>query len=81
MMGREQTVNQPAVGIVDRFEGDVAVIETDGETRDVPRPLVAADVKEGDVVEWKDGQWMRNEQATKERSAEIKTLMDSLWED
>ena len=68
-------------GIVDRFEGDVAVIEIDGKTRDVPRSQLAEDVKENDVVEWADGKWIKNAEATRQRTERIKTLMDSLWED
>lgn len=68
-------------GIVDRFAGDFAVIEIDGVTRDVPRSQVAEDVKEGDVVVLNDGLWARDDQATADRSAQIKKLMDSVWDD
>lgn len=68
-------------GIVDRFEGDVAVIEIDGATHDVPRAQVAEDVKENDVVERIDGRWVRNGEATNQRAEQIRKLMDSVWED
>lgn len=68
-------------GIVDRFAEDFAVIEIDGETRDVPRSHVAEDVKEGDVVVLNGGLWARHDQATADRSAQIKKLMDSVWDD
>lgn len=71
----------PKQGIVDRIARDFVVIEMDGETRDVPRALVADNVKEGDVVEWTDGRWTTNDQATQDRTAQIKALMDSVWED
>lgn len=74
-------MDRPAFGIVERFAGDYAVIEMDGETRNVPRSLLAEDVGVNDVVEWADGKWIRNARATQERSASIKKLMDSLWED
>lgn len=73
--------DEPVFGIVERFAGDLAVIEIGGSTRNVPRSLVAEDVNVNDVVEWIDGKWVRNERATKERAARIKRLMDSLWED
>ena len=36
--------------IIDRFEGDIAVVELDGETLNVPRALFP-DAREGDTVE------------------------------
>ena len=36
--------------IVDRFEGDWAVIEYGGTTFNLPRSLLPQDVKEGDVI-------------------------------
>lgn len=68
-------------GIVDRIAGDFVVIEIDGKARDVPRTLVADGVKEGDVVEWKDGRWSANDRDTRDRSAHIRSLMDSIWDD
>ncbi|WP_080833566.1 DUF3006 domain-containing protein [Cohnella massiliensis] len=68
-------------GIVDRFEGDFVVIEIDGETQDVPRSLVADDVKTGDVVELQNNNWVRNPLKTQKRNNKIKKLMDSVWED
>ena len=35
--------------IIDRFEGDTAVVELDGETMNAPRALFA-EAKEGDAV-------------------------------
>lgn len=37
--------------IIDRFEGDFAVLEVDGEERPVPRALLPEDAKEGDRVD------------------------------
>lgn len=74
-------MSQTESGIVERFEGDFAVIEVNGEARDVPRSLVAENVRENDVVEWIGGKWERNDQATRTRSDKIKKLMDSVWED
>ena len=36
--------------IVDRFEGDYAVLLEENQTRDVPKQALAADIREGDVV-------------------------------
>ncbi|WP_064199045.1 DUF3006 domain-containing protein [Brevibacillus brevis] len=68
-------------GIVDRFEGDYVVIEVNGETQDVEKVKVASGVTTGDVVELIDGIWTKDVEGTEKRSAEIKKLMDSVWED
>lgn len=68
-------------GIVDRFEGNYAVIEIDGETKDIPRTQVSDHVQAGDVVIFKEGKWERDQEATVKRTNEIKKLMESVWED
>jgi hypothetical protein len=53
--------------IIDRFEGDFAVIE-DGETFvSVDRRLVCEAACEGDVVELYDGRYITDAKATAER--------------
>ena len=37
--------------IIDRFEGDFAVVECDGSSFDLPKYALPNDVREGDVVE------------------------------
>ncbi|MNJ37084.1 DUF3006 domain-containing protein [Paenibacillus bouchesdurhonensis] len=69
------------VGIIEGFEGEYCIIEVDGNTRDVPRKLVNASVKTGDVVEWNGSEWNTNVQQTKERSDYMKSLMDDVWDD
>lgn len=69
------------IGIVDRFEGDYAVIEIDGTLHDIERALVDQQVGPGDVVELIDERWVKNIEETKLRSVEIKKLMDDVWED
>lgn len=68
-------------GIVDRFEGEYAIIEIEGRTHDVRRTLLADNVIQGDVVELQNGIWIKNLNATEHRSKEMKKLMDSVWED
>lgn len=68
-------------GIVERFEGEYAVIEVDGETRDVKRNLIADSVRVSDVVILKNGKWERDSDETLKRKKEVKKLMDSVWED
>ncbi|RUS44565.1 DUF3006 domain-containing protein [Cohnella sp. AR92] len=68
-------------GIVDRFEGDIVVIEIDGQPRDFPRHSVDKDVKAGDVVELLENVWIKNATETVRRSQEIKKLMDDVWDE
>lgn len=68
-------------GIVDRFEGDIIVIEIDGVTQDIPRVIVDPGVKAGDCVLLIDGKWVMDEIETRSRVKKIKELMDNVWED
>ncbi|WP_042345138.1 DUF3006 domain-containing protein [Bacillus massiliigorillae] len=68
-------------GIVDRFEDEFVIIEIDGKTKDFPRASVGEDVAVGDVVELKEAKWFTDKVATEKRSHEIKSLLDSIWED
>lgn len=62
--------------IIDRFEGDIAVLELpDATFVNMPRVLLP-DAKEGDVVRIEI-----DRQETEARAKRIKGLMDSLWED
>lgn len=68
-------------GIIDRFEGDLVVIEVDGLTRDIAKTEVDPEVKVGDVVHLVDGKWQSDPHESKKRSEKIKKLMDGVWED
>lgn len=68
-------------GIVDRFEGNIVVIEIDGNTQDISRDIVDSTVKVNDVVELVNGLWITQKEESATRSKEIKNLMDSVWED
>lgn len=68
-------------GIVDRFEGEYVVIEVDGKTQEIEKSKVSVGVAAGDVVVLNDGIWFKDETGTELRSAEVKKLMDSVWED
>ncbi len=66
--------------IIDRFEGDIAVIEDGGETFDIPRSLLQENAGEGDVVTEKDGVYTVDSAASVKRRQEILELQNSLWE-
>jgi hydrogenase maturation factor len=68
-------------GIVDRFEGDYAVVEVAGVTRDIAKTEVEESVKPGDVVEFIGGKWVKGVADTKSRTKKIGKLMNDVWED
>jgi hypothetical protein len=68
-------------GIVDRYEGDLVVIEIDGVTKDYLKADVDPNFKVGDTVVFVEGKWLTDEEQTKNRSKQIKKLMDDVWED
>lgn len=61
--------------IIDRFEGDFAVVEISrGVMADMPRILLPEGAKEGDAVDISVQQ-----EETGERQEKIKKLMDNVW--
>ena len=61
---------------VDRFEGPWAVIEHEGVIFNVPRPLLPADAREGDVVTIAIS---ADKSTTRQRRQRIKKLEDDLF--
>lgn len=61
--------------IIDRFEGDFAVVELENKTlANMPKILLPSSVQEGDVIEI-----IVNKKHTEERKENIKKLMDEVW--
>lgn len=67
-------------GIIDRFEGEMVVIEIDGITRDLPRTILPNDAKVGDVVLFDNGVIRLDQEDTLNRKKAIQNLMDELFE-
>jgi len=63
--------------IVDRFEGDYAVIEYYDQVLNLPKVFLPAEAHEGDVL---DVIIMLDDSETKKVKTEIKKLMDEVWE-
>jgi len=68
-------------GIIDRFEGEYAVIEFDGRTEDILRSELPAEVKPGDTLIFEEDKIIIDNEATLSRKKKIETLMDQLFED
>jgi len=64
--------------IVDRFEGDFAVLETDSGMIDVEKSRLSDDVREGDVILELDGFYIKDEETTRQRRAEIIALKNKI---
>lgn len=69
------------IGYVEGFEEDYCNIEIDGSVEAIPRSKVDSRAKPGDVVEWNGTEWIQSTSLTKDRSREIKKMMDDVWED
>lgn len=68
-------------GIIDRFEGNFAVIELENrETIDLPRHLLPLEAHEGDVVYEEEGVYRIDHEETKKAKEDISKLMDNLWD-
>lgn len=69
-------------GIIDRFEGDLAVVEFGEVMEDIPKSRLPESIKSGDVL-WfyEDGKIEVDVDEKQRLSKEIDELMDELWED
>lgn len=65
------------MNIIDRFEREYAVIETDGGMIDVPRAELPENAAEGDVLAY-DGTWTVDETATEERRSSMRSRLRRL---
>jgi hypothetical protein len=58
--------------IIDRFEENYAVLETDEGMIDVERELISQDSHEGDVLVYENGIYITDISATETRKAEMR---------
>jgi hypothetical protein len=68
-------------GIIDRFEGQIAVVEIDGETKDFEKTLFPKEASVGDVVEIEGNKVKVLKNETEKLRREIEDLMKDVWED
>ena len=66
-------------GIIDRFEGDYAVVEFDKKMIDIPRKQVSPEAKEGDVIVLVNNMYQIDQAETQRRKAAIAKLTDKMW--
>lgn len=65
--------------IIDRFEGDIAVVEADETMLDIPRSQLPAEAQEGDVLQKNGDVYVVDRAATEKRKEEINRLMKGIW--
>ena len=64
--------------IIDRFEGEYAVLETDSGMKNVLRDMLPEEAREGDVVELKNGAYTVNKKATEKRRRKLREKLKKL---
>ena len=68
-------------GIIDRFEGDYAVVEFTGRRMvEIHKKDLPAELKEGDAIRNTDGAYVFDEVETERFRKETKGMFDKLWE-
>ncbi|MCC8068590.1 MAG: DUF3006 domain-containing protein [Ruminococcus sp.] len=66
--------------IIDRFEGEYAILEDNNYHYEIKRSELPHNCKEGDVIVTKDGFYTIDVQQTKLRREAILKLQRTLWE-
>lgn len=67
--------------VLDRFEGDFAVIEEDGVMKNIPKELIDKNATEGSILIKKGNRYTTDENETAARRKKIAELQNSLFED
>lgn len=67
-------------GIIDRFEGDWAILEIEELLSPVKRAAIPPEAREGDVLVLENNQWHIDHQATARLKDEIQKLAEEVWE-
>jgi hypothetical protein len=67
-------------GIIDRWEGEYAVVEIEGLTQSIPRRDLPAEAREGDVMFRENDRWIMDPENTAKLKQEIQALADEVWE-
>ncbi|HWI50438.1 MAG TPA: DUF3006 domain-containing protein [Rummeliibacillus sp.] len=68
-------------GIIDRFEGDLVVIEIDNCTIDIPKEKLPKEVNVGDQIIFDGDHITLDTEGTKKLKEEIDALADDLFEE
>ena len=61
--------------ILERFEGDIAVLETENGILNIPGHQLPKDAREGDILVRSENGWMTDKAATAARRAAMKNKL------
>lgn len=67
--------------VIDRFEGELAVMEFEDGYKNIPRKMLPPEAREGDVLVLQDDYWIIDPEVTHERKEKIEKLAEELWQD
>ncbi len=67
--------------ILDRYEGDYAVIEVDNQIINIDRNLLEKGLVEGDVLVLKQGRYYKDKEATNARRGYMTDRFNKLWKE
>lgn len=65
--------------VIDRIEGEYAVVEKDGEMVDIPLYMLPEDVREGDVLKILDGEYIIDNTSAEEQKEELFSRLENLF--
>ena len=68
-------------GIIDRLEGDIAVVELEGKImKNIYVSVLPYGVQEGDVIEFVSGKWWHNKAETEKLKIQAAQKLDDLFD-
>lgn len=67
--------------VLDRFEGNFAVVEDNGIFKNISRDLIDQNIKEGSVIIKKGNRYVLDKKNSAVRRKKISELQNSLFED
>ena len=75
------TISSNFIFIIDRFEGELAVVEFDDEMKDIPKRVLPKEAKVGDLLIFDGNKITLSKEETDNLKQEIDDLMDELFDD
>lgn len=66
--------------IIDRFEGEFAIVEFEGTPKPMMRSELPDDAREGDILVLENNKWVVAHEKSDKLKKEIHELADKLWE-
>lgn len=66
--------------VLDRYEGTMAVLEENGEMKNIPCALLETGIPEGSVLKRAGEKYVLDQETTEARRAMLAELQDSLFE-